>query len=374
MTKAPAMTTLKAINDLHRHCAPLRAEIEAAFAAVLDRGHFILGPEVDAFEQEFAAACGTAHGIAVANGTDALELALKACGVGPGDVVVTVANAGLYSTTAIRLVGGVPAYADVDPATGLVNVVDLAAVCARFRPRALVATHLYGRMVDMPAVLEIARAHGCRTIEDCAQAHLATLHDRPAGSWGDLGCFSFYPTKNLGAIGDAGAVVTSAPPLAAALRELRQYGWSAKYDATRPSGRNSRMDELQAAVLRRFLPLLGGWNDRRRAIAQAYGERIRHPAVRSLAGSGCSYVAHLSVFRCRDRDALRGHLRGLGIPTDVHYPIPDHRQQAIPADWLALGLTETERLAAEVVTLPCFPEMTAAEVETVIAGVNTWRY
>lgn len=364
---------MNTINELPRHCGPLRAQIEAAFATVLDRGHFILGPEVEAFEQEFAVACGVPFGVAVGNGTDALELALRACNVGPGDVVATVANAGHYSTTAIRLVGAMPMYVDVEPSTGLLDIEQLVHCCQTHRPRVIVATHLYGRMVNMQAVLELAQNLGIRTIEDCAQAHGAMLHDRPAGCWGDLGCFSFYPTKNLGCLGDGGAVVTASESLALAIRQLRQYGWSTKYHADCVNGRNSRMDELQAAVLRRFLPHLREWNEQRRAIAKAYDDGIRHPAVQPLAGTGSSYVAHLYVVRCTDRCGFREHMRQRCIPTDVHYPIPDHLQVSNREHWLGESLRMTENLAAEVVTLPCFPEMTVPEVETVIAGVNAWR-
>lgn len=363
---------MKAINDLGRHTTPLRAELLAAVEAVLDSGHFVLGRELAAFEREFADFCGVGDCVAVANGTDALELGLRACGIRPGDAVVAVANAGLYGTTAIRALHAEPLYVDVDPATGLVQLDALADACRRHRPRAMIVTHLYGRMVDMPAVMEIANASGAVVVEDCAQAHGAALDGRPAGSWGAVGCFSFYPTKNLGALGDAGAVVTGDVAIAARLRQLRQYGWRAKYDANLPGGRNSRMDELQAAVLRRLLPRLGDWNDRRRAIATAFDEGIRHPLVRSLAGAGQSYVAHLYVVRCRARGALQAHLHGRGIPTDVHYPIPDHRQAAYAADPVP-HLPETEALASQVLTLPCFPEMEESEVATVIEGVRSWQ-
>ena len=363
---------MKAINDLGRHTLPLRAELLRAFETVLDAGHFILGNEVSAFEREFAAYVRSGHCIAVGNGTDALELAMRACGIGSGDAVATVANAGLYGTTAIRAINGRPVYADIDPATGLVHLDELEAVCRRHQARAIIVTHLYGRMVDMPAVRDIARANGCFVVEDCAQAHGAVMADRPAGSWGDVGCFSFYPTKNLGALGDAGAVVTGDEAIAARLRQLRQYGWRGKYDAELAGGRNSRMDELQAAVLRRFLPRLDHWNERRRAIAAAFDAGIRHGQVRSLAGTGASYVAHLYVIRCSDRAGLRSHLGGLGIPTDVHYPIPDHRQAASPGATPADHLAATDALAGDVLTLPCFPEMDDAEVTSVITGVNSW--
>lgn len=363
---------MKAINDLRRHCDPLRPLLESAFAAFLDSGHFILGAQVKGFEEEFAAACGVGHCVSVANGTDAIEIALRSCGVQAGDRVVTVANAGLYATTAIRSIGAIPVYVEVRPDTGLVDLDDLRSCCGRFGPRAVVATHLYGRMVPMPDVLRIAADHAAVTIEDCAQAHGAMLEGRPAGSWGDVGCFSFYPTKNLGALGDAGAIVTGSEALATAARRLRQYGWSGKYDAELAHGRNSRLDELQAAILRLLLPKLAGWNERRRAIAGGYGAGIRHPDVRPLAGSGPAYVAHLYVVRTNRRDALRRHLAARGIPSDVHYPIPDHRQRGNPGDWLANGLAVTDQLAAEVVTLPCFPEMTDDEVASVVDGVNTW--
>lgn len=365
--------TIKAVNDLGRHTRPLRGVLLGALEDVLDSGHFILGREVAAFEREFAATCHVEHCVAVGNGTDALELGLRACGVDAGDVVAAVANAGLYGSVAIRAIGARPAYVDVDPTTGLVRLDQLAEVCRRQRPRAMIVTHLYGRMVDMPAVLEIANAHGTVVVEDCAQAHGAVLADRPAGCWGSVGCFSFYPTKNLGALGDAGAVVAHDTAIADRVRRLRQYGWRDKYDADVCGGRNSRMDELQAAVLRRLLPRLEGWNDRRRVIADAFGRGIRHPLVRSLAGRGRSYVAHLYVVRCPHRTALQAHLYDRGIPTAVHYPIPDHRQAMHVGVDTGLSLPVTEALAGEILTLPCFPEMDDAEVEAVIEGVQSWR-
>ena len=366
-------SVMKAINDLQRRNKPLRMEILQAFERVLDSGHFILGLEGTEFEQEFAAYCRVDHCIAVGNGTDALELGLRACGVGPDDVVAAVANAGLYGTTAIRAVQARPAYADVDPSTGLMRLDRLAEICRHRRPKAVIVTHLYGRMIDMRSVMEITDSHGALVIEDCAQAHGAVLAGRAAGTWGALGCFSFYPTKNLGALGDAGAVITSDATVAARLRRLRQYGWRAKYEADLTGGRNSRMDELQAAVLRRLLPRLDGWNDRRRCIAAAYDAGIRHPLVRSLAGQGRSYVAHLYVIACRERESLRSHLDSRGIPTAVHYPIPDHLQAAQAAGESHAPQPCAEALARQVLTLPCFPEMADAEVASVIAGANSWR-
>jgi len=349
------------INDLKRHNEALAGELRGALERVLARGWFILGPEVEAFEREFAQACAASHCVGVANGTDALELAVRALGIGPGDEVATVANAGGYSTVAIRAAGATPVYVDVEP--GSLNM-DAAALERALSPstRAVIATHLYGRMADMPRLMEVAERAGVRVIEDCAQAHGAARDSRPAGSWGVAGCFSFYPTKNLGALGDGGAVVTSDAALAERVRRLRQYGWPEKYRAELPGGRNSRLDEMQAAVLRAKLPHLAAFNERRRAIARAYHEALRGAPLALPEGFGEDYVAHLYVVRTARRDALRAALSAHGIIAEVHYPVPDHWQEP----WRAPAvLPVTEQAAPEVLTLPCFPEMTDAEVALV---------
>jgi len=361
-----------ALNDLARHHAPLRAELEAAMARVHDRGWYILGPEVQSFEREFAAYLGVAECVAVGNGTDALELALRALAVGYGETVATVANAGMYATTAIRAVGAVPAYVEIDPATLEMDPAALSTV-AEQRPRAIVVTHLYGRLADIDALARIAREQRIPLIEDCAQAHGAKRGGRCAGAYGLLGCFSFYPTKNLGALGDAGAVVTSDRKLAARLRALRVYGWGAKYHCTMQGGMNSRMDELQAAVLRAKLPHLDRWNLRRREIAARYTAGIRHPyvVVPPFVDDG-SDIAHLYVVRTKARESLRQHLKAAGISTDVHYPVPDHRQPGagvVPPK----GLARTDRACVEVLSLPCYPELTDAEVDVVAAACNRWQ-
>src|SRR3954468_7746504 len=256
----PIMAARLLINDLGRHNRPLLAEIEQALRTVLHSGWHILGSQVAAFETSFAAFCGCAHAIGVGNGTDALELALRAVGVGPGDQVITVANAGGYSTTAILCAGAEPLYVDVMRDS---MSMDLRHLKTRIttRTKAIVATHLYGRMVDMPEMLGIAG--GIAVIEDCAQAHGARLRGRVAGSWGRLGCFSFYPTKNLGALGDAGATTTNDAGLAERVRMLRQYGWKRKYDSVIAGGRNSRLDEMQAAVFSGRSGILEKGNKRR---------------------------------------------------------------------------------------------------------------
>src|SRR5574340_1154583 len=342
------------VNDLGRHIGPLLAEIENAVRAVLAGGWYILGPQVRSFEAEFAEYCGAAHCVGVGNGTDALEIALRALGIGPGDRVATVANAGGYGTAAIRAAGAEPLYIEIDPRTMLMDAAALAEDAPR--ARAVILTHLYGRMADMPAVL--AAAGRTPVIEDCAQAHGARLRRRAAGTWGRIGCFSFYPTKNLGALGDGGALITNDAELAGRAGALRQYGWTSRYCASVPRGRNSRLDELQAAALRVKLPHLEKWNARRREIARRYNGLLTG-VIETPPDAGDDYVAHLYVVRAKDRDRLRERLRAAGIGTDVHYPVPDHRQAAAP---VAAELPHTERCAAEVLTLPCFPELTDEEV------------
>lgn len=358
-------------NDLARVHAPHRARLREACERVVSRGRFVLGPEVEAFEQEFALHCGTAHCVGVASGSDALEIALRAAGVAAGDEVATVANAAMYSTLALRAIGAAPVYVDVDDGTLTMSAKALAAT-ARPSLRAIVVTHLYGRLAAMGALLDVAVRLGVPVIEDCAQAHGATRDGARAGSFGIAGCFSFYPTKNLGALGDGGAIVTSDGSLAERARSLRQYGWSAKYRVAREGGRNSRLDELQAAFLRVRLPSLDEENARRRGIVDAYARGIRHAMIRPPSAPGEDHAAHLAVVRSSQRDALRDHLASRGVATDVHYPVADHRQPvADAADRPSLPVTE--RACDEVLSLPCFPAMTPEEVDAVIEACNAWR-
>ncbi len=361
-----------ALNDLARHHAPLRAALDAAIARVQDRGHYILGPEVEAFEREFAAYCGAASCIAVANGTDALELALRALDIRAGDDVATVANAGGYATTAIGAVGATPVYVDVDDATLLMDPASFARRITA-RTRAVVVTHLYGRLADVGAIARIANERGIALVEDCAQAHGAQRDGEKAGTFGAIGCFSFYPTKNLGALGDAGALVTGDPALASKLTELRTYGWRGKYRVAVEGGMNSRMDELQAAVLRVKLPHVDRWNARRREIAGEYARTIANPAIALPPIGGAADVSHLYVVRATPRDELRAHLAAAGVATDIHYPVPDHRQPAWTRDPPHPALERTERACAEILTLPCYPELTDPEIAAVAAACNSWR-
>jgi aminotransferase EvaB len=352
------------LNDLCRQTASLQQEIGRAVAQVVTSGWYVLGPNVSAFEREFAQYCDARHCIGVANGTDALELALRALGCGHGSEVITIANAGMYATTAILAIGAIPVLADIEPETLTMSADGLAQRIGA-KTAAIIITHLYGQLADFDRLMSIADAHGVPVIEDCAQAHGAERGGRKAGTVGAIGCFSFYPTKNLGALGDGGALTTNEDALADTLKALRQYGWRSKYNADRPYGRNSRLDELQAAVLRVKLPKLDGWNARRREIMKRYrasgGSCVRIPNA-----DGLDHVAHLCVARTDRRERLRGLLTSRKIGTDIHYPIPDHHQagmRGILPEGLSLPCTEAA--AAEILTLPCFPEMTEAEITRV---------
>jgi dTDP-4-amino-4,6-dideoxygalactose transaminase len=341
--------------------AELRSVRQAA-ERVIASGRYVLGAEVAAFEEEFATFCGTRHCVGVANGTDALKLALVALGIRTGDRVATVANAGYYTTAALRSIGAVPHYVDVGD-----NLVMTAATLQSSlgSVRAVVVTHLYGLMAPIDDIDSLARQAGIPVVEDCAQAHGAEYRARRAGSFGALGCFSFYPTKNLGALGDGGAIVTSDGALAMELRSLRQYGWDRKYHVERDRGCNSRLDEMQAAILRVKLPHLREVNAARVAIASRYRESMADLPVQVAAWNESEYVAHLFVIRCRDRDILRPRLAEEGIGTDVHYPIADHLQRTEIAHRHAV-LPITETACREVLTLPCFPGMTSADADRVV--------
>ena len=369
------MTTTIPVNDLARLAAEFSSSLTECASQVLDSGHYVLGPWVAQFERDFAGYCAVDHCIGVANGTDALELALRALDVGAGCNVAVAANAAMYGTTAVQAVGAQPVFVDVDAVTAIMTADDLRTAVEQLDapPAAVIVTHLYGRMAQMPALLAYARSRGIAMVEDCAQAHGATdLAGRKAGSYGDLATFSFYPTKNLGAVGDGGAVTAADATLAARVRQLRQYGWSSKYTNVLPGGRNSRLDELQAAFLCKMLPVLDARNARRRDIANRYSREIVHPGVQVPPPAGTDYVAHLYVVRSPDRAALSAHLLACGVGCDIHYPIPDHRQPVHAGRFASVSLPVTEALCQQVLTLPCFPEMHDAEVDRVIAACNGW--
>ena len=361
------------VNALDRHVAPLRAALADAYNAVIGSGYYVLGPQVKAFEAEFAAYCGVPDCIGVANGTEALELGLRAIGVKHGSRVGLVANAAMYGTTAVLACGADPVFVDISPTTYTLDPRALESVLAAGPIDVLIVTHLYGRLADMPAIQALAERHGFAIFEDCAQAHGARDADgRRAGSFGKAASFSFYPTKNLGAIGDGGAVVTSDPVTADTVRKLRQYGWTAKYRNELPGGRNSRLDELQAAFLRVMLPHLDAWNTARRKVAKRYSTEIRNQRIQVPPPSGEDYVAHLYVVRADDRKGLQQHLADAGVGSDVHYPVADHHQPLFGGRFASVRLPATDAACASVLTLPCFQELTSQEVSKVIDACNRW--
>ena len=360
MTQQMAAQTVP-LNDLGRLGADERDAIVAGVAGVVDSGWFLAGANVSSFEAEFGAYLGVDQVVGVANGTDALELAMRAILSGPGAEVVMAANAGGYAATAANVVGAQIVFAEVDE-RGLLDP-DSAAGALSDRTGAVVVTHLYGQCADVAQLRKVIPAE-IPIIEDCAQAHGARRGDAIAGTMGTVATFSFYPTKNLGAFGDAGAVVTSSAELADRIRQLRSYGWSTKYQADVAGGRNSRMDEMQAAILRVRLPYLDERNARRRDILAAYRDVS---GARFLGADDPGGVAHLAVMLHDDRDQARVALNERGIATDVHYPIPDYRQAAWRADHVSLP--KTEALCDSILTVPLFPQMTDLEVETVCAAL-----
>lgn len=350
--------------DLRREDAAIRAELDAAIGRVLDSGRFLLGEEGRAFEREFAAAMGAGHAVGVASGTDAVELALRAVGVGPGDEVVTQANTCVPTVTGIVRAGGTPVLCDVDPSSAVMDLDSLAAAIGE-RTRAVVPVHLYGQCADTEAIAELCEPRGIPVVEDCAQAHGASLRGRSAGTIGAAAAFSFYPTKNLGALGDGGAVVTGDEDIAARLRLLRHYGQTDRYRHG-SFGVNSRLDEIQAAVLRAKLPHLAEWTEQRREIAARYAAALRDTPVEPLAElEDRRHVFHLYVVRAPDRDRLQADLQDRGVATLIHYPIPIHRQPPFAALAADGSLENSEALCASVLSLPLFPGLTDEEVEQV---------
>ncbi|HEY0210448.1 DegT/DnrJ/EryC1/StrS family aminotransferase [Acerihabitans sp.] len=337
---------------------------------VLASQRYVMGNETRSFENEFAGYLGVNHCISVANGSDALELALRSLDVPSGGRVVTVANAGFYASSAIYAIGAEPVYLDVDSATLNLCPSALAAVLDA-SIAAIIVTHLYGQLAAIEDIIRLASAAGIPVVEDCAQAHGARRNGKLAGSFGAVACFSFYPTKNLGALGDGGAVVTNDHDIATRLRQLRQYGWAQKYQVAIPGGRNSRMDEMQAAILRIKLPYLDGWNEQRRSIAQRYNAAFAGFDARLPCSTASDYVAHLYVVRLADRQRFISALKRKAITADIHYPTPDHRQAAYIAR-PPLPLTVTGLACDTVVSLPCYPGLAADEVDRVIAAVSAY--
>jgi dTDP-4-amino-4,6-dideoxygalactose transaminase len=358
---------LKSINLRHRDT------FGAALQRVLDSGQLLLGKETEAFEAEFAAWCGTQHCVGVGNGLEALQLVLQAWGIGPGDEVLVPSNTYIATWLAVTHCGATPVPVEPDPATCNIDPTRLSAAITA-RTKAIIAVHLYGQTADMDGVMAVARTHGLKVLEDAAQAHGALYRGRRAGALADAAGFSFYPGKNLGALGDGGAVTTADPELAERLRMLRNYGSRVKYH-NEIIGWNSRLDELQAAFLRVKLPTLDADNAARAALAARYQAGLaNHPGIAlPVVAPNCEPVWHLYVVQHSERDRLAGHLKDQGIDTLVHYPIAPHLQPA----YAALGMREgslpiSETLHRQVLSLPLWPGMTVEAVDAVVEGIRSF--
>lgn len=377
MSATPPPVTVPQANPGAGYRA-LQGEIDAAVARALASGWYILGQEVRAFEAEFAAWLGVGATIGCGNGTDAIALALRALGIGPGCAVATVSHTAVASVAAIEMVGATPLLLDIDPLHYTMDPAELEAVLANPPPglppiRAVMPVHLYGQPADLDAIGAACARHGAALVEDCAQAHGARLHGKRVGTFGQAATFSFYPTKNLGALGDGGAVALDDPVLAARVAALRQYGWHTHYISDE-IGVNSRLDELQAAILRVKLAHLDAANARRRAIAAAYDAALTESGIAPPAQRpDAQHVFHLYVIRAADRAAMQASLRAAGIGTGIHYPQPVHLQPAY-RDRVPFGparCAATEAAAGQVLSLPLYPELTDAQVEQVCAGLRT---
>lgn len=345
--------------DLRAEYQPLRARILAAVDDVFSSGRLYNGPHTVALEDEWAALCGARHGVACSSGADALILALRASGIGPGDEVITVSHTFIATVAAIALIGATPVFVDIDPKTYTINVSQVAAALTP-RTKAILPVHLYGHPADMDPLLKLAQQHGLLVVEDAAQAHGARYRGRPVGGLGDVGCFSFVFTKNVRAYGDAGILVTNDDTVAERARRLRDHGRGARYEHVELAW-NARIDEVQSAILRLKLPLLDGWTAARRKHAQAYNEVGATAGLKTPWESPeVTHVYHQYVIELHERDDVRSELARRGVETGVHYPIPCHLQEACRRFGYTPGsLPETERCADRVLSLPVYPELTA---------------
>ncbi len=356
--------------DLHAQYLPLKAEIMAAFEEILESMQLFLGPRQRAFEQMFATYCGCRHGIGVSSGTDALALALRACDIGPGDEVITVANTFIATVEAIAMVGATPVFVDIDPETYLMDWRGLEEVLTS-RTRAVLPVHLYGHAVEMQPVMDFARKHGLRVIEDASQAHGATYQGQRVGSFGDVAAFSLYYSKNLGAFGEAGICTTNDERLAEGMCMIRDHGSRVRYQHE-IMGVNARLDEMQAAVLQIKMPYLEQWNAARQSHARTYTEHLREivekvPVTRPWS----SHVYCYYVVQVPERDQFRKALEQEGIGTNIHYPIPLHLQPACAHYGYQAGMLPiTEAAAGRIVSLPMYPELTEEQIQLVIDAVK----
>jgi len=358
--------------DLRSQHESIKDELEAAIAGIIENSSFVMGPAVKELESDFAVFCGTRFAIGCSSGTSALHLALEALGIGPGDEVITIPHTFIATVEAVSQCGAKPVFVDIDPET---YTMDPTLVERAITPRtkAIIPVHLYGHPTDMDPIIEIAREHGLKVVEDCAQAHGAEYKGRRVGSIGDIGCFSFFPAKNLGAFGDAGAVVTDDEELARKVRLLRNHGREAKYEHEM-IGFNERIDTFHAAILKVKLKYLDGWNESRRLNAMRYKQELDNSGVQvPVEKAWAKHVYHLYVIRHPNRDALAAHLKEAGIATGIHYPLPLHLQPAYAFLGHKKGdFPATEEAARTILSLPMYPELTAAQVAQVAQAVKSF--
>jgi dTDP-3-amino-3,4,6-trideoxy-alpha-D-glucose transaminase len=343
------------------------ADVRAAVARVIERGWFVLGPELDAFEHEFAAACGAPHAVGVGSGTDAIALALRACGIGPGDEVITAPLSAAFSALAVMMAGARPVFADIDPLRFTLDP-GTAAASVTSKTRAIMPVHLYGQAADMEPLMDVAARHNLIVIEDCCQAHGATCHDRPVGSFGAAAAYSFYPTKNLAALGDGGAVTTADPAIASHLKRLRNGGQTQRYQHGE-FGVNSRLDEIQAAILRVRLRWLPKWTAERRQLAAEYRTQLSGAAVTVPPECDPGHVYHLFPILSDEREALQARLASRGVETLIHYPVPITRQPAVRSERPA-ECPIADRVCNQLLSLPLHPGMTLSAVEEVASALH----
>jgi dTDP-4-amino-4,6-dideoxygalactose transaminase len=362
------------MNDFKAELSALKEEMLAAVSRVIDSGWYVLGKEVESFEHAWAETCGTSHAVGVGNGMDAIEIALRSLDIGPGDEVITTPMTAFATVLAILRAGATPVLADIDSETALLDLNSVLR-CISPKTKAVILVHLYGQIRDMDKWSSFCNERDLFLIEDCAQAHLASWQGGVAGSFGKAGAYSFYPTKNLGALGDAGALVTDDSKIAERASRLRNYGQSVRYHHPEV-GMNSRLDEVHAAMLTVRMKWLVEFTERRQAIAKAYQNGILNMAVALMAEpqEATSHVYHLFVVRCDQRDALQAHLTAAGVQTHCHYPVPVHQQE--PCRHLRTdpnGLAVSEMHARTCLSLPCHPQMTDADVASVISAVNSFK-
>lgn len=359
------------MNNFQAESAELKAAMVRATERVINSGWFVLGGEAESFEREWSAACQTSYGIGVGNGMDAIEIILRALDIGPGDEVVTTPMTAFATVLAVLRSGATPVLADIDLDTGLLNIESVAR-CISPKTKAIVLVHLYGQMRDMDKWENFCASHGVQLIEDCAQAHLASFLGRAAGSIGVAGAYSFYPTKNLGCLGDGGMIVTNNDSVNERSKKLRNYGQNIRYHHPE-LGMNSRLDEIQAAILLERIKFLKSYTHRRRAIAEMYYRGIKNPNIRMMAGPQApeAHVHHLFVVHSNERAALQTHLEKSGVQSLIHYPIPIHLQPPclnIRRD--SMGLKSSELYASTCLSIPCHPQLSDADVQKVIDALN----